>query len=432
MAPQLTLQAPLELQPQDVQGYLQRLWLDGREGLTGAATFTLVVWEPAWLEQHLARLGKLRGAVLGSQRPCLIEAARDITAACRLPNATAPLSSALARAVATRPGENSQYQDLRGQAIDSGISALKPRRMITLAPTIDAGRGLDTLVAAYCPLPEDGSASGGVCGDVLVLRGGARTIEAELDMLTPLIPASLPCWVLWEGALGEYHRIFERLAVQPRRLIVDTALGETEPSLRILAERIAAGQAVYDLNWYRLRGWRESLAMAFDARSRRNALNHVVQVDIDVEGDHLVQGLLLAAWVADRLQWSLREQQQEVEGRLYRFRRPDGFVLDLRLVSVPVGLPKPHAGSIVGVRLLCNPPQDQDLCVVLCGEASGCMRLEGGDVSARELVEEVVPVIEGPLEVQETRVLAGGHDSTNPLLTAAAPLAARMLNGQTG
>ena len=432
MAPQLTLQAPLQLQPKDVQGYLQQLWLDGREGLTGAATFTLVVWEPAWLEQHLARLGKLQGPVMGSQRPCLIEAARGLTGTCNVPVATAPLSSALARAAADQPGEKQDYEDLRGQSIDSGISALKPRRMITLAPTIDTSRHLDALVAAYCPLPDDGSASSGVCGDVLVLRGGAEAIKAELGMLAPLIPVSLPCWVLWEGALGEHPRIFERLAAPPRRLIVDTALGETGPSLRILAERIAAGQAVYDLNWYRLRGWRESLAMAFDARSRRDGLSHVVQVDIDVEGDHLAQGLLLAAWVADRLQWTLLEQHQEAEGRLYRFRRPDGVVLDLRLVSVPVGLPKPHAGSIVGVRLLCEPPQARGLCVVLCGEASGCMRLEGGDVSARELVEEVVPVIEGPLEVQETRVLAGGHDSTNPLLTAAAPLAARMLGGQTG
>lgn len=427
MAPQLTLQAPLQLPPKDVQGYLQQLWLDGREGLTGAATFTLVVWEPAWLEQHLARLGKLQGPVMGSQRPCLVEAARSLTGACNVPMATAPLSSALARAAAHQPGDGKDYEDLRGQSIDSGISALKPRRMITLAPTIDTSRSLDALVAAYCPLPDDGSAASGVCGDVLVLRGGADAIGAELDMLAPLIPASLPCWVLWEGALGEHPQIFDRLAAPPRRLIVDTALGDTGPSLRILAERIAAGQAVYDLNWYRLRGWRESLAMAFDARSRRDALGHVVQVDIDVEGDHLAQGLLLAAWVADRLQWTLLERHQEAEGRLYRFRRPDGVVLDLHLVSVPVGLPKPHAGSIVGVRLLCEPPRARGLCVVLCGEASGCMRLEGGDVSARELVEEVVPVIEGPLEVQETRVLAGGHDSTNPLLTAAAPLAARML-----
>ena len=58
----------------------------------------------------------------------------------------------------------------------------------------------------------------------------------------------------------------------------------------------------------RLRTWRESLAMVFDPPSRRDALDHVVQLDIDVEGDHPVKGLLLAAWLADRLGWHLIDQ----------------------------------------------------------------------------------------------------------------------------
>ncbi|MYC50452.1 MAG: glucose-6-phosphate dehydrogenase assembly protein OpcA [Synechococcus sp. SB0662_bin_14] len=428
MAPQFTLQAPLKLPPHAVIDHLQQLWEHPEEGYNGSATFTLVVWEPAWLEQHLSRLGLLQDAVMGMQRPCLVEAARRAIGAYGLPSATAPLSSTLAQALASQPGENGSHDDLRGQAIESSISQLQPHRMITLAPTIDGEQTLEALVAAYCSLPEENGPGGGnVCGDVLVLRGGAASIAAELDLLPPLIPSQLPCWVLWEGALGEHTDIFERLATAPRRLIVDTALGETRPSLRILAQRIAAGQAVSDLNWYRLGGWRESLAMAFDAQDRRTALAHVVQADIDVEGDQLCQGLLLAAWIASRLQWSLQTGRQQRDSSVYRFQRPDGAMVDLRLVSVPVGFPKPHAGSILGLRLLCRPPGRRELCVVLCGEASGCMRLEGGDISSRDLVEEIVPLIEGSLEVQETRVLAGGHDTTNPLLTTTAQLADRML-----
>ena len=42
MAPQLTLQAPLELPPQDVSDYLGRLWNGGEQDATssGAATFS--------------------------------------------------------------------------------------------------------------------------------------------------------------------------------------------------------------------------------------------------------------------------------------------------------------------------------------------------------------------------------------------------------
>ncbi len=426
MVPQFTLQAPLNLPPHAVTDHLKQLWEQPEEGYNGSATFTLVVWEPAWLEQHLARLGLLQDAVMGMQRPCLVDAARRAIGAYGLPSATAPLSSTLAQVLATQPGGNSSYDDLRGQAIDNSISELQPHRMITLAPTINGDQPLDALVAAYCSLPGD-SPGGSVCGDVLVLRGGAASIATELDMLPPLIPSQLPCWVLWEGALGEHTDIFERLAAPPRRLIVDTALGDTEPSLRILARRIAAGQAVSDLNWYRLGGWRESLAMAFDAQDRRAALSHVAQVDIDVEGDQLCQGLLLAAWIASRLQWSLQTGHWQQDSSVYRFQQPDGVMVDLRLASVPVGFPKPHAGSILGLRLLCKPPGSREFCVVLCGEASGCMRLEGGDISSRDLVEEIVPLIQGSLEAQETRVLAGGHDTTNPLLATTAQLAHQML-----
>jgi hypothetical protein len=48
-------------------------------------------------------------------------------------------------------------------------------------------------------------------------------------------------------------------------------------------------------------------------------------------------------------------------------------------------------------------------------------------MAAMELVEEVVPLPEEQEEQEVARLLSGGHDSTNPLLGAAAPLAADLL-----
>ncbi|MDP4738120.1 MAG: hypothetical protein NWS10_07825 [Cyanobium sp. MAG_216] len=45
MSTQLTLQAPLALPPDQVPGYLERLWDRELGSSPGAATFTLVVWE---------------------------------------------------------------------------------------------------------------------------------------------------------------------------------------------------------------------------------------------------------------------------------------------------------------------------------------------------------------------------------------------------
>ena len=51
----------------------------------------------------------------------------------------------------------------------------------------------------------------------------------------------------------------------------------------------------------------------------------------------------------------------------------------------------------------------------------------GGGMADLDLIEEVVPVQQSTSEMDVARLLSGGHDSTNPLLAAAAPLAARLL-----
>ena len=182
-----------------------------------------------------------------------------------------------------------------------------------------------------------------------------------------------------------------------------------------------------DLNWLRLSSWRETLAMVFDPPHRRDALSHIVQLDIDVEGHHPAQGLLLAAWIADRLGWSLDHTEATDEGTAARFRRTDGTEVIVQLMSVPMGQPSVHAGQLVGLRLICQPDDGKGVCVILCAESGGCMRLEGGGMANLELHEEVVPAQHSTPEMDVARLLSGGHDSTNPLLAAAAPLAARLL-----
>ena len=428
MSAQLTLQAPLSVPPAEVSPYLDRLWNHGLEGSTGAATFTLLVWEPSWLEQQMVRLGRVEGPIRGLDREDVLEAARQAVAECDLPACMAPMDPRLTWALGRLPGSH-QAQDQRGQFVESAISAHMPRRLITLAPTLDAGHPLETMVAAYCPLPEEGGA-GGACGDAVMLRGGMAALKEGLALIQPLVGEDLPCWVWWNSSLEESHDMLEAIAPLPRRLVIDSSLGRPRRCLDVLVERIEAGQAVNDLNWLRLRSWRESLAMVFDPPSRRDALQHVVQLDIDVEGDNPVKGLLLAAWIADRLGWHLISSyalQEEPAGISAEFERTDGTTVRFRLMPVPVGMPKAHPGAIVGLRLICEPEQRPPLCVILCSESGGCMRLESGGMASMELAEEVVPLPEESEEKEMARLLSGGHDTTNPLLAAAAPLASQLL-----
>jgi len=235
--------------------------------------------------------------------------------------------------------------------------------------------------------------------------------------------------VWWNGALDEAPDLLEQLASAPRRLILDSALGEPRHCLNLLADRIAAHQAVNDLNWLRLGSWHQTLAMVFDPPHRRDALGHVVQLDIDVEGNHPVQGLLLGSWIADRLGWTLDNHAHHSDQSITAtFKRPDGTAVKMRVAPVPMGQPSIHPGQIVGLRLICKPDDQPAICVILCAESGGCMRLEAGGMASLELIEEVVPVQHLPVEADVSRLLEGGHDSTNPLLAAAAPLAAKLIS----
>ena len=427
MSPQLTLQTPLELAPAEVPTYLEQLWSPEQQGSTGtgANTFCLLIWQPAWAEQQLVRSGRLKGPITGQQSPELVAAGRQAVTDSDLPLSTPPLAGDVIAAVAKLAGEV-QAEDLRGQYIDPALSALQPRRLITLAPTIDDGHALETLVAAYCPLPEEGGGTT-ACGDVVVLRGGSNALHEGMSILQPLLPASMPSWVWWNGFLDEAPELMQQLADAPRRLIIDTASGQPRQCLDLLRSRVESGQAVNDLNWLRLRSWHETLAMVFDPPHRRDALSHITQMDIDVEGHHPAQGLLLAAWIADRLGWQLQQTQAKDDGVVARFTRPDGADVNFQLMSVPIGQPSVHAGQIVGLRLIAQPEHAKGVCVILCAESGGCMRLEGGGMASLELHEEIVPVQHTTPEMDVARLLGGGHDTTNPLLAAAAPLAAKLL-----
>ncbi|MBM5827149.1 MAG: glucose 6-phosphate dehydrogenase [Cyanobacteria bacterium M_surface_7_m2_040] len=431
MAAQLTLQSPLALPPTEVRSYLERLWSTDLEGSKGAATFTLVIYEASWLQQQLIRTGLIDGPITGLLERPLIEQAKQAVVASGLPLSTAVMDQRLAWALGQRGGTH-EAEDLRGQFVDSAISAHRPRRLITLAPTLDAARPLETLVAAFCPLVDEGAAAAQACGDVAVLRGGRGALEQSMPLVESLIEPGLPCWIWWNSSLDEAPEMLASLAPAGRRLVVDSSLGAPRRCIDLVVERIEAGQAVNDLNWMRLRTWRESLAMVFDPPARRDALEHVVQLDIDVEGDHPLKGLLLAAWIADRLGWHL-VSSFAVDGDGLgngvgaEFQRTDGATVQFRLMPVPVGVPRIHPGALVGLRLICQPPERPALCVILCSESGGCMRLEAGGMASMELLEEVVPVPNESEEMELARLLGGGHDTTNPLLAAAAPIAARLL-----
>lgn len=429
MSPQLTLQTPLQIPPQEIPGYLQKLWSQDQSDNKGANTFCLLVWHPAWMEQKLVNTGRINGPVIGVQRSDLIDEARKIVLEKDLPHSTPPLAKEVFNSFKTTH-ISKQHEDLRGQHIDSAISQLQPRRLITLAPNLEQGHDLETLVAAYCPLPEEGGGNS-ACGDVIVLKGDTNSLKEGLCIVEELIPEDLPSWLWWNGSLDEDPEILSQLALPARRIILDSALGEPSHCLDVLQERIKSGQAVNDLNWLRLRTWRETLAMVFDPPNRRDSLSNIINLDIDIQGDHLVQGLLLASWIADKLGWeSTLEVEKEGQSYRTRFKRPDNLMVNFRLMPLPLGNPSINPGQIIGLRLICQSTTNEKagLCVILASESGECMRLEAGGVASMELLEEVVPLQNSPVERDVALLLESSRGSTSPLLSNATPMARKLLN----
>jgi glucose-6-phosphate dehydrogenase assembly protein OpcA len=104
---------------------------------------------------------------------------------------------------------NKDFEDFRGQFFESTISTLNPRRLITLAPTLNKNLDIKTFVSAYCPL-SDTPAFQPICGYLVVIRWDSDSISNKgLKIIDELSIDELPSWLWWNGSLDESPKIFK-------------------------------------------------------------------------------------------------------------------------------------------------------------------------------------------------------------------------------
>ena len=429
MKPQLTLQTPLELPPEEVSNYLEKLWISENEESVGANTFTLVVWQPSWLEQCLVLNKLLCGPITGNLTPEIIEAAKEQILKKGLPHTTLPNSNELINILKDQI-LNENVEDLRGQFFESSISTLNPRRLITLAPSFTQKEKLKTFVSAYCPLNDDFSTKG-ICGDLTVIRGDSNSIkEKGLKIVDQLDLTDLPSWLWWNGNLDESKEIFDHFLRNDKRLIIDTANGSEKRCLDVLSNCLVSRKAINDLNWLRLRSWRESLAMIFDPPSRREILNHITDIDVDIQSNHLLQALFLISWISDKLKWEFISTRFIGDSISIEFQRSNGELINTSINTLPLGNPSIHNGQVIGLRLISKISKDpkKNTCIILGAESAECMRLEAGGMADMQLIEEVVPNSFSSSESDVSKLLASSRGSTSPLFEKSIEKASKIFN----
>ena len=390
MKPQLTLQAPLELPHQEISNYLNQLWISEDEDSSGANTFTLMIWQPAWLEQCLVQSGFINGPITGTLSPEIIKVAKNLIIEKGLSRTSSIYSQELLNLL-KRNLTNKEYEDFRGQFFESSISTLNPRRLITLAPTLNEESEIKTFVSAYCPL-SDSPIAQPICGDLVVIRGDSNSINKKgLKIIDELSIKDLPTWLWWNGSLDESPEIFDYFTDHGIRLIIDTANGSPKRCLEILNQSINLNKAINDLNWVRLKSWRESLAMIFDPPSRRPVLEHISDIDIDIAGGNFLQALFLISWISDKLEWIFSKIDKNEEFIKIEFKRNNGEKILTSINALPLGNPSIHSGQVIGLRLISkiSEVQKNNTCVILGCESVECMRLEAGGMADMQLIEQV-------------------------------------------
>ena len=424
MKPQLTLQTPLELPSEEISNYLNKLWISEGEDNAGANTFSLIVWEPSWLEQRLVKGNLINGPITGNLSEEIINAAKSLILKNGLPLATSLYSKDLFDLIKFNEHDNS-VEDLRGQFFEASISTLNPRRLITLAPTCSDNSNIKTFVSAYCPLNEENKDQT-ICGDLVVVRGDANSIlKKGLEIVDELSINDLPTWLWWNGSLDDSPQIFDYFSSHGKRLIIDTANGSSQRCIDILCNAFTHKKSINDLNWLRLKSWRESLAMIFDPPSRRSLLEHISQIDVDIEGNHIIQALFLISWISEKLGWNFLETYYKSDSLIIKFKRDNGEQVSTAINPLPVGNPSIHSGQVIGLRLISKISKDpkKNTCIILGSESAECMRLEAGGMADMHLIEEVVPSSFLSSEADVSKLLASSRGNISPLFEEAIKIA---------
>ena len=145
-------------------------------------------------------------------------------------------------------------------------------------------------------------------GELALLR---ETVVVELgechldDLLTiadPLVVTDIPT-LLWSP--HGHHEIVAELLALSQAILLDSV---DEPVAREALDRacsLSARAYVVDLAWLRSTPWRERVAASFDPVALRRELRTLTEVTVRHHPASTVAAMLLAGWLASRLQWSV-------------------------------------------------------------------------------------------------------------------------------
>jgi glucose-6-phosphate dehydrogenase assembly protein OpcA len=143
------------------------------------------------------------------------------------------------------------------------------------------------------------------------VRGAAGQHLAGL--IDPLTMSGVPTYLWWVGTPPFGKREVDDGVKVSDALIVDSSRFERPYHSFLGLSRLAANRhqrlGIGDLQWSRLRPWRETIAQFFSPAERRAFLNGISSVGIDYAGEgrgNRIAAAVLTGWIASALGWKLQ------------------------------------------------------------------------------------------------------------------------------
>jgi len=246
------------------------------------------------------------------------------------------------------------------QQVVSELASFHPCRALLMAGDRKApARDIEMYVSAFCA-SQKRSDSRNLCCEGITLTAHGSFVSELPSAAVPLLVPDLPVFLWWREELGAEEKVFSQLCLAADRVVIDSADFQDPPSDFVAVARLvtrSGDEAIVlsDINWARLTEWRASLANFYDVEDYRADLDQITEVRICFvaeTGKTLAvssQALLIAGWLASRLNWKFDgTMEMQPQGLAFRFRR------DNRLINLSfneVHRPAMKSGRLVEIEL---------------------------------------------------------------------------------
>lgn len=243
------------------------------------------------------------------------------------------------------------------------LTTIHPSRVLMMlgareAPDLD----IEMSVESHCQTDKRTGAKRLCCEEVTLKAQGSFVAELPSAAL-PLLVSDLSTFLWWRDVAQTTDKVFSSLLRATDRLVIDSAeFEDTKRDLievnKLFTEGHSRRAGISDINWARLTFWRGLLADFYDVPAYQEWLENIDRVRIDYVGPERApetiapQALLIAGWLASRLEWELAGEEHAQENSQtvsFNYRSKHDRDIKLELNRVERGHRKP--GRLVQVEL---------------------------------------------------------------------------------